>query len=238
MKKICICALALFATLAIQAQNKKGNWLLGAGLGSTGFSFGKSESGMVGSTDIGKSDNNSFSISINPTAGYYLSDNVVIGTYFNLGYFSNKYENSNNNNTNTSESKNSNASVGLGPFARFYFGGNGGKGMPFAEANVGISFYPGYKGEYIPNTGTGYTYTYNNYRPFNAGARIGYEHFLNSFVGLQYYVGYNHSSYDYEYTYDFPSSPDQTYTYKSSSNSITFGVGLQVHLDCKKKDKK
>lgn len=78
MKKISICALALFTTLAMQAQNKKGNWLLGASLGKLfGYSFGKSESGTVGSTNISYSDNNSFNLGIYPTVGYYISDNVI-----------------------------------------------------------------------------------------------------------------------------------------------------------------
>ncbi|HQW45204.1 MAG: PorT family protein [Chitinophagaceae bacterium] len=238
MKKISICALALFTTLAMQAQNKKGNWLLGASLGSTGYSFGKSESGTVGSTNISYSDNNSFNLGIYPTVGYYISDNVILGTYFTVGFSNSKNDNSNNYSSNTSESKSNYGYFGLGPFGRFYFGNNGGKGQPFAEVSTGITFYPGYKGEYIPNTGTGYTYEYEKYHPWNAGVKFGYEHFINETVGIQYYIGYTHSNYQYNTVYKYPSLPDAVYTYESSSNNISFGAGLQIHLNCGKKKKK
>lgn len=238
MKKFSILALALLATVAMQAQNKKGNWLVGTSIGGTSISFGNSESGTVGSTNISKSDYNSFNFGIYPTLGYYVSDNVVIGTYFNIGFYSSKYDNSNNYSSNTSTSKSSYVSFGLSPYGRFYFGDNKGKGMPWAEVNAGISFYPGYKGEYTPSTGTGYKYEYQKYHPLNGGVKVGYEHFINSNIGIQYFVGYNYSNYKYNTVYDYPSSPDITYTYKSSSSSINFGVGLNIHLECNKKGKK
>jgi hypothetical protein len=237
MKKTIMCSLALLSLIVMQAQNQKGNWLVGTSIGSTGYSFGKTESGQVGSTNLSLSDNNSFSFGVYPSVGRYISDNVVIGTYLSIGYYSSNYDNSNNYNTNTSKSKSSYLSLGVGPFGRFYFGGNKGKGMPFAEVNAGISFYPGYKGEYTPSTGTGYTYKYEKYSPWNAGAKFGYEHFINSVIGLQYYVGYTYNKYKYNTAYDYATGTDPTYTYKSSSNNISFGAGLQIHLDCKK-DKK
>jgi len=238
MKKISICALALLTAFTMQAQNKKGNLLVGTSIGGTGVSFGKSENGTVGSTNISKSDYNSFNISVYPTIGIYLTDNVVIGTYFTLGYNTSKYDNSYNYSTNTSTSKYNNASFGLGPYGRFYFGDNKGKGMPWAEVNAGINFYPGYKGEYTPSTGESYKWEYKKYHPFNAGVKIGYEHFINSVIGIQYYIGYNYNKYKYDTFYDYTSIPDVTYTYESSSSNINFGVGLQIHLECNKKNKK
>ena len=238
MKKTGICALALFTAFTIQAQNKKGNFLVGTSIGGAGISFGSSESNTAGSTTISKSDNSSFNISVYPTVGLYVSDNVVIGTYFSLGFYHSKNDNSNNISTATSTNKSSYGSFGLGPFARFYFGDNKGKGMPWTEVNTGISFYPGYKGEYTPSTGTGYKYEYKKYHPWNAGVKVGYEHFINPTIGIQYYVGYSYSQYKYDTFYDYPSIPDVTYEYKSNSSNINFGVGLQVHLMCTKKGKK
>lgn len=237
MKKISICALALLTAFTMQAQNKKGNLLVGTSIGGAGISFGNSESNTVGSTTISRSEYNSFNLNVYPTLGYYVSDNVVIGTYFTLGYYHSKNDNSNNVSTATSESKSSYGSFGLGPFGRFYFGDNKGKGMPWAEVNAGISFYPGYKGEYTPSTGTGYKYEYKKYHPWNAGVKVGYEHFINSVIGIQYYVGYSYSQYKYDTFYDYPSIPDVTYAYKSNSSNINFGVGLQIHLECNKKKK-
>lgn len=238
MKKVMISALALTLVFTATAQNKKGNWLVGVGIGSTGVSFGESESGEVGGTTVFKSKSNNFNIGVFPNVGYYVSDNVVIGSYVTLGYSTSNSDNSNTSSPGTSESKSHYSYFGLGPFGRFYFGGNKGKGMPFAQVNAGITFYPGYKGEYKPSTGTGYTYEYKKYHPLNFGAQIGYEHFVNSVIGIQYYAGYSYSKYKYDTFYDYPSSPDVTYFYESSNHNINFGVGLQIHLDCDKKKKK
>ncbi|MGQ0738200.1 MAG: hypothetical protein ACT4OJ_03995 [Bacteroidota bacterium] len=238
MKKVLICAAALTAMMALHAQNKKGNWLVGAGIGSTGISFGESESGTVGGASVNKSKSNSFSIGVYPTLGYYVSDDIVVGSYVTLGYSTSNSDNSNTSSSATSESKSHYAYFGLSPFARFYFGGNNSKGMPFAQLNAGITFYPGYKGEYKPSTGTGYTYEYKKYHPLNFGAQFGYEHFINSVIGLQYYIGYSYSKSKYDTFYDYPSSPDFTYFYEGSNHNINFGAGLQIHLACDKKKKK
>ena len=109
--------------------------------------------------------------------------------------------------------------------------------MPYAEVGAAINFYPGYKGEYIPGTGTGYTYDYEDYHPWSASAELGYEHFLNSFIGLQYYIAYSYYKYKYNTVYHTPSLPDASYFAEGHTNSITFGVGLKVHLDCARKKK-
>jgi hypothetical protein len=238
MKKVMTCALALTIVFASEAQNKKGNWLVGTSIGSTGVSFGESESGLVGGTSVGKSKSNNFNISVYPTLGYYVSDDIIVGSYVTLGYSTSNSDNSSTGSSATSENKSHYAYFGLSPFARFYFGDNKSKGMPFAQVNAGITFYPGYKGEYKPSTGTGYTYEYKKYHPLSFGAQFGYEHFINPVIGIQYYIGYSYSKYKYDTFYDYPSTPDQTYFYESSSHNINFGVGLQIHLDCDKKKKK
>lgn len=238
MKKIMICALALTLVFAVQAQNNKGNWLMGASIGSTGFSFGESENGTVGIPGVSKSKSNNFNIGLYPTIGYYLTDHFILGSYVTLGYSTSNYENSSTGGSVTSESKSNYSYFGIGPFGRYYFGDNKSKGMPFAQVNANITFYPGYKGEYTPGTGTGYKYEYKKYHPLSFGAQFGYEHFINPVIGIQYYLGYSYSKYKYDTFYDYPSSPDVTYFYESSSHNINFGAGLQIHLDCDKKKKK
>ena len=111
------------------------------------------------------------------------------------------------------------------------------------------------------SSGTKYTYKYKKYSSWNAGAQIGYEHFLNSAIGLQYYLGYSFSHYQTISEYDYPTGTDYTYDSqlaaqrpsaasharilgrgiclrgKSNSNGISFGVGLQIHLDWLNKKK-
>ena len=227
MKKLLSAAIVLFICTQLFSQNKKGNWMPGVYIGSAGLSFGNSEN-SVGSGPASKSDNNSFNIGVGPTIGYYITDNVVVGTYFALSYYHGKTD------YGTSENTFHYTYFSLGPYGRFYFGKNNGKGMPFVQLNAGISFYPGYKSEFKSPTGSSSSET-KDYHPLSAGAQFGYEHFMNAVIGIQYYIGYSYNHSDYKSVYHSPPNPDITYNYKNNSHTINFGVGLVIHLDCRKK---
>ena len=154
-----------------------------------------------------------------------------------MSYSSGSYDSSNTAYTSTSESSYHQLYVSVGPFARFYFGNSNGKGMPFVYINTGTSFYPDHSSTYSNSSGTKYTYKYKKYSSWNAGAQIGYEPFLNSAIGLQYYLGYSFSHYQTTSEYDYPTGTDYTYDSKSNSNGISFGVILQIHLDWLNKKK-
>jgi hypothetical protein len=237
MKKLTFFCLFLAMTCLVFPQNKKGNLLVGTDVGSAGLSFGNSENGTPSSTSVDKSKYTSFSISVYPSIGYYFSDNLVIGTYLDLGYSSQKYKNSNNYNTATSESQYSDVSFSLGPFARLYLGRNDGRGRLFVHVSAGFNLYPVYSYTYTPSSGTGYTQKYDKYFPWNASLRIGYEHYLNSAVGLEFYVGYTYYHSESTTTYDNTTGMDNSYTNKSSEHDIVFGVGIQIHLDALTKKK-
>ena len=231
MKKFFFICLMLATACLAFPQNKKGNLLIGTYLGSGGLSFGNYESSSSSSTNISKQDSNSFSIGVGPSIGYFLTDNLVVGTSCSLSYYSGSSDNSNTAYTSTSESSYHQLYFSVGPFVRYYFGNSGGKGMPFIYIYAGTSFYPDYTSTYSTNTGYSYTYKYKKYSPWNAGAQIGYEHFLNSAIGLQYYVGYSFSHYQQTSEYDYKTDTDYTYDSKSNNHGISFGVSLQIHLD-------
>jgi hypothetical protein len=90
MKKVIISALALTLVFTASAQNKKGNWLVGASLGSGSVGFGKSESSYSLSSNVSKSDYNSFNLSIYPSIGKYITDKAVIGIQPGIGFYSSK----------------------------------------------------------------------------------------------------------------------------------------------------
>jgi hypothetical protein len=123
-------------------------------------------------------------------------------------------------------------SFSVGPFGRFYFGGIDGKGTPFVQISAGISFYPSYSSKYTPSTGSAYDYSYKKYSSWEASIQLGYEHFINSVIGLQYYVGYHYRYYKTTGETDYTSGTSTDYTSDSLSkrNGIVFGVGLQIHL--------
>jgi hypothetical protein len=123
--------LLLVLTGSALPQNKKGTWLVGTSFGSAGYSFSHSESGSSSNTYLSIYDSNSYSFSIYPLFGYYLLDDLVLGTYFNLGFNGGKSDSSNNYNNSTSISKSKQLYLALGPFVRYYLGQEGGKGRPY-----------------------------------------------------------------------------------------------------------
>ena len=104
--------------------------------------------------------------------------------------------------------------------------------MPFVQAGASIQFYPGYESEASTSTGsTAYKITYENYHPWSLYGRVGYEHFINTVIGLQYYIGYSHSAYKYDYTVDYTAGgTDYTAWADSNGGSFIAGVGLLIHL--------
>ncbi len=236
MKKTAVglCLLLVLTGLALP-QNKKGTWFVGTSFGSAGYTFSHSESGSSASTNVSLGDSNYYSFSFYPTIGYYFLDNLVLGAYFSTGIYGGKSDYSYSNTTDTSVSKYTQLYVSVGPFIRVYLGQEGGKGRPYIHAYVQKSLYPLYEGESIPSPGSGYKYKYTNYSPINAGIQVGYEHYLNPTVGLQYYIGYSFYTYSYDTEYDYSTGTDPTYNSKYYSHGISFGVGLQIHLNREKK---
>jgi hypothetical protein len=161
----------------------------------------------------------------------------VIGTYFDLDFYSSKHNSSSTSSSDTAVTKSNSLYFSLGPFARFYLGQDNGKGRLFVHVSVGFSLYPVYSYTSTPSSGTGSTEKYDKYFPWNAGLKIGYEHYLNPVIGLEFYVGYTYYHSDSSYTYDYATGPHTTYTYKSNEHDFVFGAGLQIHLETLTKKK-
>ncbi|MFS4418211.1 hypothetical protein [Maribacter sp. 2307ULW6-5] len=75
-----ICAMGLFSA---QAQMEKGDFLLGADIGSGIIT--KGSSGLFG-FDFGLNEGAGYNIGISPRAGYFVSDKVLVGAAVNLGF--------------------------------------------------------------------------------------------------------------------------------------------------------
>jgi hypothetical protein len=237
MKKVMLCAIALATFIGSQAQNKKGNLLVGVTLGSGGYSSSENDYMYSTSPTVYNGDSKSFYIGISPDVGLYLTDRLILGAYVGLSYSNGKSHSGNSTTTTTSTSESNSLYFSAGPYSRLYLGKMNSKGMPYVQINTGLSFYPSDNGEGFNSTNTThYTYKTKNYFNWSLGPRVGYEHFFNEHIGMHYYIGYNYSKSKYKYEYDYTvGGTDYSYEYNTHSHNINFGVGLQMHLNCKKK---
>jgi|TARA_B110000037_G_C16903450_1_gene417162 hypothetical protein len=153
MKKIFLIVSMLFFSISMKSQITKGNWMLG---GNGSYSY----------TDL-KSDISdpkpSWNININPNIGYFIKDQLAIGSYtsFNFGKNSDGFF------------------LNLGPFVRYYFLETDKKINYFTELSFAYSVY------FKKNNKNISTHGYN--------IKPGMIYFLNNTVALEaslkYYYG-------------------------------------------------
>lgn len=228
MKKFILFAAAIISIVAVQAQTKKGDKMVGVGIGSISYTSSDSKTSYSNTPTIYESDGNSFSISVNPNVAWFVNDNLAIGGGISVSFYSSKSTSSNTGSTTTSESKSTQPSFYIGPLARYYFGGSP-KGMPFVQANFQFGIYGG-KSESKTSTGSSSETTTKPKGDWNAGASFGYEHFITPNVGLYGSIGFNYGSSKTEYQYRPSGSTGYDYTSEYSRFYIPVNVGLQIHI--------
>ncbi|EOR96034.1 hypothetical protein ADIARSV_0780 [Arcticibacter svalbardensis MN12-7] len=132
-----------------------GNWMIGAGLGSTNYNF----------------DTETFNISVQPKAAYFISDNIAVGAQVNLGL--------------SAYDGGSSFQYGVAPLVRYYFPeGATPTSRWFAEGTVGIG------GSHVKDN--------DNDEPVSLllGISGGYSHFVSRTVALEAVLGYTYNKSD------------------------------------------
>ncbi|MGB8194436.1 MAG: outer membrane beta-barrel protein [Chitinophagaceae bacterium] len=147
MKKIYVYVLAMCLSAGVMAQTDQGNWLVG------------------GNFNLNTA-NNSTSIGLNPTAGYFIINNLAIGGTIALQY--EKF------------GENKSTTFGIGPLARYYFGKTNIK--PFLNGELTF-ISEKFKFPLGTNTENGLNYFLG----------LGIAAFLNENVALEGIAGYNHT---------------------------------------------
>lgn len=157
MKKIfgALVILCLVCAEKSNAQLQKGNVLVG---------------GDIANFDLGLNKNSDFKMTINPTAAWFIQNNVAVGGYINLGVDAVKGATS--------------TTYGVGALGRYYFGTNQVNTESvlkhtrvFGEANVGIQGYNVSHGSTTNGLGLG------------IGPGIAY--FITPNIGLETLLKYN-----------------------------------------------
>ncbi|CAN5420392.1 hypothetical protein BH10BAC2_BH10BAC2_18550 [soil metagenome] len=157
MKRIILTACSMVMITVAFSQTQKGNVLVGADLANLGLNF--------------QEGNTQFSINLNPKAGWFIKDNIVLGAEVILGLNTQKGASSVN--------------YGVGAFGRKYFGAEVSNLSRttkwFVEANAGI-YGNNLSGDNIESTST---------NGLGVGFGPGISYFLNQNIALEALAKYN-----------------------------------------------
>jgi hypothetical protein len=256
MKKIVFPCIMLLLLTSVTAQRKKGSTTMGAYVGSTTINPGSKYKYDYPASPASNSETKQtgFSIGVAPTLGFFVTDDVVIGTAVDL-YFSTSKSNSPETTagsvTRGSSSTSNSNSIGLAPFARFFFGDVKSTLWPYAEIGGGISTGPytsTYKQRYKTATpANSYNYTSDSKTTgtlnFSGGAKFGAVKMFNPNIGLDFSAGIRYtksksttkSSYKYVYDATTPTFEGNTeYNYTYVYFPVTINVGAFIILGKKK----
>lgn len=229
-------------TFNCPAQMKKGNRIIGASIGSIFFNSGTMEVTVPSPTTGYTVKNNSYGISLNPSMGWFITENLVVGTIINTTFKHEKTTNEASGNT-YAEVENNSFNIGIGGFARNYFKSSPGKYVPFIQATLTAGSGT-LKNEGFFYNGTAYKDTYSGKGSgifnFNADLSIGLTKFLNENTGIDISAGYNFNYNkntiksttfrDVDIDGDVDETLNSKPTQKTTNHGFTISAGYQVFL--------
>lgn len=237
---------AFFLTPATNAQFVKGNWMAEGGIGNLSVSNNTFEQTNVSGARIDYNKTKDFSIGIMPRMGYFVTNNLVVGTTFGINFSSTNVEELNaSNGVKVTETKRSSIHLDFMPFLRYYFGKTGTTRF-YGQVGCGITTALSTKGEYkeFDNIGAvDYTSKLNTpkkYFNFSGEALVGLNHFVSQNVAINAALGYRHISgketTSYTNTLGIPTTtPEVKHTIKGGT--FSWNVGFTMIIPCKKKGK-
>lgn len=198
MKKIVFTICLIVATnLMSFAQTEKGRWTAGVSVGN--FEY--------------RTSNNTrfFSTNLTPSAGYFVANNLLVGSGVPLGWSTTK---------SGSFYEATSSSIGVSPFVRYYVGASSLK--PYA----GVSYTYSQTNTQTQSPGNSnevnVKYMYSSLAP-----TVGLAYFVNRNVALNAGLSYNffNSTSRREYNVTPGSTPSET---KTDYRSLTLNVGFQL----------
>jgi hypothetical protein len=236
----------ILAGIAANAQFKKGDKMVGTSVGSIFFNSGSSDVSFPQVRGY-SSKTSSYGVRIEPSFGWFISEKTIIGAAININPSGQKvrYEDIG---TSFQEDKSTGLNIGVGGFARNYFGGNSAF-MPFGQfgfnAGINSSTMEGYK-YYDASPDYKVSYDGKSSGGFfaNATLQFGFTKMVGEYTGFDMYLGYNYSynkntfktttltDLDIDGDIDFRSENEPTT--KFTNHGLIVGVGFQVFLKGKK----
>jgi hypothetical protein len=246
MKKYVILVIMILPAFVARAQFSKGDKMVGASVGSIFFNSGSSDVSFPQTRGY-SSTSSSYGLRIEPAFGWFITDKTVIGASVNINPGGQKisYQDLG---TTFQEDKSTNFNIGVGGFARNYFGAPGNFRM-FGQFgfNAGINsgttegfrYYtasPNYKISYDGKSSGGFF--------ANAILQLGLTKMVGDHTGLDLYIGYNYSYNkntfktttltDLNLDGSIDSRGENEPTTKFTNHGLIIGVGFQIFLKGKK----
>ncbi len=225
-----------FISIGCYGQFTKGTRTVGLNLTSFNFSSLNSsyDVNQIGSSS---NTNNSLNVSITPSMGWFISEQVLVGGSFSFNLNNSKFTAGNN-----VTRKGNSFTAGIGSFGRYYFGAT--NFMPYAQASLGVSFGSG------KNT---WDETYTTYSEkgegnqksifnINAGIGMGLTKMISKNTGLDISLGYGFTNSSFDYSsesniqYNNPPSSElrkSEYKYTGVNHGASFSIGFLIFLDPK-----
>lgn len=166
MKKLLLLGIACALSASAMAQTEKGSKYLGVSIGNIGYN---------------KKDNfSSVGVTLTPSAGVFVTDDLLVGTGLQLGYQRSKFE------SNIEDRTNRNLSYGLSPYVRYYFAGTSPHRF-FGQLSGGILWNNGYN---KIESGSASSTFKNTSHSATASAGFGYNYFLTPGAALEVTANY------------------------------------------------
>ncbi|MGQ0738597.1 MAG: hypothetical protein ACT4OJ_06010 [Bacteroidota bacterium] len=244
-----LAGLSVFTSIALSAQFQKGDRMVGASVASILYNSGSADI-SVAQIGTNTSKITSHSISITPTLGWFLSENIAVGASLNINPTGNKTTYEQNGTTYQSDKAN-NFNIGLGGFVRTYLREGVSKLLPFGQFgfNLGISNLKTEGFFYGGSAPTAYKITYDGSSSggffANASLQAGFTKMTGENAGLDFYIGYNYgyNKNTFNKTTLRDNGNDGTIdetlknetTSKFTNHGFLLGVGFQIFLRGKKK---
>ncbi|GAB3779254.1 hypothetical protein GCM10028818_29520 [Spirosoma horti] len=197
---VCTLAFIVLGFSTVKAQTEKGRWMVGAQVGNFQYS---TQNGY-----------NSFSGSLSPSAGYFVANNLLIGTGVPLSLTTNNYSGPGG------DVRNRSTGIGLSPYVRYYVGSN--KLKPY----VGVSYaYSSTR----QRTDMGYQTLKSNGFTSTVSPTVGVAYFINRSVAINVGLNYIWTRFDNGSPgYDGSGNPIENIT--STSKYLSLSIGFQIFL--------
>jgi hypothetical protein len=246
LRKLAPIVLFLLMTIAVNAQFKKGDKMVGASVGSMFFNAGNTN--ISTNVTISNTSNNNFGISFNPSIGWFINNKVAVGISPMISYSKQELLGKSVAGSTFLKDESSRYTLGIGGFARYYLPGSTERMRFFGQfdllAGIGGSSADGFQYETTGVYVDRYDQKSSGDLSVNTGLSFGVSKFLSTRTALDFSIGYklsytkSHVTGNFLRDYIDPNAGDETkkpdYDQSFTNHGLILGVGFQIFLDRKK----